>query len=198
MTPPPAPSQRTELIADYIRQHRDTYTHEAISDALLSAGYGSEEVAAAWRQLAERDRAAAVRPSWQVMLTLLVLGTIGAFGVWQGQLYRAGALAAVIYLGVATLAIALGYLVAWLANRGHRLIAAAILVVIGIAAALWASGNGIFVMWIVAGLFPALALALLLAGPERRRVALVAAAVPILLWLIVTGTCYAPLLSGGV
>jgi hypothetical protein len=52
-------------------------------------------------------------------------------------------------------------------------------------------------MWIVAALVPAVALTLLLARPDRRRVGLVAAVVPILLWLIVTGTCYAPLLSGG-
>jgi hypothetical protein len=197
MTQPPAPSRRTELMAEYIRQHRDTYTREAISDVLVETGYGREEVEAAWRQLAEQDRSASVRPSWQVMLTLLILGTIGAFGVWQGQMYRAGALAAVIYVGVATPAIALGYLVAWLANRGHRLIAAIILVAIGLAVACWAWGNGGFITWIVAALFPAVALTLLLAGRERRRVALIAAVVPILLWLIVTGTCYAPLLSGG-
>ncbi len=44
-----------DQIVEYIRQYRDTYSREAIDSRLLAAGYSSEQVSAAWAQLASED-----------------------------------------------------------------------------------------------------------------------------------------------
>src|SRR4051812_31408323 len=41
----------TDDLAEYIRRYRDDYTREAINQQLLSAGYTSVEIAAAWREV---------------------------------------------------------------------------------------------------------------------------------------------------
>lgn len=181
----------------YIRQHRATYTREAIIDALLSAGYDLEAIEAGWRQIDVQAEPPNLQPSWKLMLTLLIVGSVGAFAVWQPEEFHLGWLAALIYFVIAGIALAVGYGVVWLADRGHTLIAALTVVVIGLALALFASRGTILITLIIAVLFIATAIALLLAGPRRRRASLIAAIVPVLLWLIVTGTCYAPLIRGG-
>jgi hypothetical protein len=189
-------ARRKQIVA-YIRQHHATYAREAITDALRSAGFDLEEIKRGWAAIEVQVEPQHLQPSWQLMLWLLALGTLGAFAVWQPQQFNVGWIAATIYFAVAGIALAIGYAVVWLADRGHTLIAALSVVVIGLALGLFIAGGTTLIMLVIAALFLAIALALLLAGPRRRQAGLIAASVPVLLWLVVTGTCYAPLLGGG-
>jgi hypothetical protein len=46
-------------VINYIREHRDTYTREAITARLLEAGHSQETIDAAWRQIVDPAQAAA-------------------------------------------------------------------------------------------------------------------------------------------
>lgn len=72
-------------IADYIRQHRDTYTREAIEEQLLEAGYGRADIEAGWEEVDSPPRPQRKAPSvgaW-VLLGLLWLLMFLIAGVLQ-------------------------------------------------------------------------------------------------------------------
>jgi hypothetical protein len=49
----------SEDLVQYIREHRATYTREALTAEMVAAGHDAAEVAAAWAQLEVEDAAAA-------------------------------------------------------------------------------------------------------------------------------------------
>ena len=58
-------------ILRYIREHRDTYTRDAIVQHLLAAGHPAEEIDAAWRQTVEaKDESPASQSGRSVEFTL--------------------------------------------------------------------------------------------------------------------------------
>lgn len=192
----------TQPIDDYIRENRDRYTREAIHEQLLAAGHNVASIDAAWERVGNGSEPPVVgwRLRGRVFLVLVVVGGIGAGLIWAGQPYGAGGIAAVAYAVVATVALGFGKWVSMLVDRKRIWAAAAILAMIGGLAAYSqlstiAGGSMLLGSLAIVG-FGGVAVALVLLGRTNPRWAgSLGAAVPILLWLVVTGTCYAPLLS---
>ena len=88
-------------IGDYIREHRDTYTREAITEHLRAAGHSQEAIDAAWWQTVEvkeapptlqpgTDADFAPRRFWAA-LVIYVVGLLVATNVlnWLSPIYGA-------------------------------------------------------------------------------------------------------------
>jgi hypothetical protein len=183
-------------VDEYIRANRDRYTREAITQQLIAAGHDRATVDAAWERAdadASADPApAGWRPGWWILLGLLVLGAIGAALVWADERYGAG-IAPVAYFILAFVAVAAGKGIATLIDGGHRIAVGILLGLLALGGAyLSISANllPVAVLLVLGAGIPAL---LLLARGDHRTTGWIAAAVPMLVWLAVTGTCYAPL-----
>jgi hypothetical protein len=190
-------------IDDYIKANRDKYTPEAIRAQLIAAGHDPTAIAEALQ--ADSAGHAAQRPTgwrlgWRSFLILVVLGAIGAGLIWQNQMYSAGGIAAAIYAVIAGIALGLGRGISVLVDRGQTGAAAALLAVIGgIGALFLVSGNSLILaaaaVLVAAGLAAGL---LAFRRSDPGRASLLGAAIPIVFWLAVTGTCYAPIFGPGV
>jgi hypothetical protein len=185
-------------IGDYIRENRDKYTREAIREQLIAAGHDPEAVDAELERSAGQYAAPTPpigwRPRWREFLVLVLLGAIGAAIVWAGEPYGAGGIAPVVYFIVVSIGFAIGKAVSLLVDAGNTLTAA---VLLGVAAV---GGAVVFGLSLVSQAIavPAVVMAVLLIylrGSNPRAAGAVGAAIPLLVWLLVTGTCYSPLLS---
>src|SRR5688572_22944850 len=190
-------------IADFIREHRQKLTREAIRQQLIEAGYSPEAIDNAWDSLAESEPMASGgpvipgwRPGWRVYLVLVGLGTAGAFLVWRDESYVDGPTVALVYLVLASGAFRLGKAASDNIDRGQRLGGALLigLIVAGVVAlALWPSMppdlaiGPALIVGIAAGLVSLLT--------DARALGVIGAAAPVVAWLAVTGTCYTPLIS---
>jgi hypothetical protein len=191
-------------IADFIREHRQKLTREAIRQQLMEAGYSPEAIDGTWDSLAESEPMASGgpvipgwRPGWRVYLILVVLGTTGAFLVWRDESYVDGPTAALVYLVLASGAFGVGKAASIRIDRGERLGGALLigLVVAGVVAlALWPSLPPDLAIGpaVVVGLAAGLVTTLL---TDARAVGVIGAAAPLVAWLAITGTCYTPLIS---
>ena len=189
-------------IDGYIRQNRSRYTREAIRAQLIAAGHDPTAIDEAWERLGAPSGAATSpgwRPGWPVLLLLLVLGAVGAAVVWAGQPYGAGGIAPIVYFIVMGVAFAVAKGISALIDSGSSTIA---IVLVGVGA--FVGG----VLGLTGGPSPSpftLGLAVLAAGlvlvllflrsRSPRALGAVGAALPIIAWLVITGTCYAPLAS---
>jgi hypothetical protein len=188
-------------IDEYIRQNRDRYTREAIRDQLTHAGHDPAAVDAAWDRLAASSpaslRTVGWRPGWREFLALLVVGAIGAALVWAGGDYGAGLIAPVVYAVIFAIGFGIAKLTSILVDQGRNVAAA---VLLAVAAALSAylgfiSGPSAIAV-VAAAVLGLLAIGFFVFGSRNRDVlATIAAALPIVVWLGVTGTCYAPLVA---
>lgn len=192
-----------QQINDYIKANRDKYTREAIRDQLIAAGHDP----AAIDEALQADTAAEAAPmrtgwrlGWRSFLVLVVLGAIGAGLIWQNQMYSAGGIAAAIYAVIAGIALGVGRGISVLVDRGQTVAAAALLAVIGgVGALLLVTGNSLILAAIAVLAAGGLAAGLLaLRRGDPARASLLGAAVPIVFWLAVTGTCYAPIFGPAV
>jgi len=191
-------------IEAYIRENRAKYTPEAIRGQLIAAGHDPVAIDEALHKADTQALTAPVRVRWRLgtrtFVLLVVLGAAGAAIVWQNQMYSAGGIAAVIYAVIATIALAFGKGISVLVDRGAAGTGAALLAVIGgIGALFLATGNSLVLAAaavLVAGGLAAGLLILRRANPARAS--LLGAAVPIVFWLAVTGTCYAPVFGPAV
>jgi hypothetical protein len=194
-----APDPRA--IDDYIRQNHDRYTREAVRDQLLAAGHDPAAIDAAWARVDEGRPAATPlgwRPGWREYLLLLVVGAIGAAIVWAGEPYGAGMIAPVAYAVILTVGFGAAKLISILIDRGSSTAAAVFLGLVG-GAAIWisiASNLSLIAMVVAALSIVLVVLVLVLRGPNQRVAGTIGAALPILVWLGITGTCYAPLIGG--
>jgi hypothetical protein len=187
-------------IEDYIRENRTRYTKEAIRAQLVAAGHPAADVDAAWDRVGGGSAAAAPvgwRPRWREFLVLLVLGAIGAALVWSGQPYSAGGVAPIAYAIVLSIGFGAAKLISITIDRGAIDQAALWMAVIAVAAALFAAINQFSPIFLVAaGAIAVLAVGLFVLKDRNPGAAgMVGAALPVVVWLLVTGTCYAPLLS---
>ena len=201
-------------IDEYIRANRDKYTRQAIREQLLAAGHDIASVDAALAQVGPEGAAAtSLTPvGWRVgrraFLALIGAGAIGAALVWNyGGL---NVIAVPAYLIAGSIGLLVGRGLSRMVDRGSAVTVAVVLALMGGAFGL--------VVWSLlppasAGLGPYLGAAPLLGGlaviafvgaavailvlrrSDATRAGMVGAAIPLLLWLVVTGTCYAPFLS---
>jgi hypothetical protein len=185
-------------VDEYIRANRDRYTREAITAHLVAAGHDRAAVEAAW-QRAEAPPGAAARPTgwrprWAEFFVLVILGAIGAAIVWAEEPYGAGGIAPVVYVIIVTIGFALGKAISLLVDAGNGLTAAVMLALVAIGGAFLSLTSALpwvaLAVALLAGI-PALLLIYLRGNP--RGAGMVGALVPVLVWLAVTGTCYAPL-----
>jgi hypothetical protein len=183
-------------IDEYIRANRDRYTREAITGQLLEAGHDRAAVDAAWARAQEGAASRAPigwRPGWPLLLALVILGAIGTALVWADDTYGAG-IAPVIYLILVVIALGLATAIAGLIDRGHGTIAGVLLALVALAGAGMSFGSGLSLVALgIAVLAGAPALLLLAQRGDPHVNGWVAAAIPLVVWLAVTGTCYAPL-----
>ena len=129
---------------------------------------------------------------------LLAVGAIGAALVWAGGDYGAGVIAPIVYAVIFSIGFGIAKLTSILIDQGRSTAAA---VLLGIAAAVTAYlgiTNGLSAVAVAAAVgLGLLAIGLLaFGGRNPGLLAGVGAGLPILVWLIVTGTCYAPLFTG--
>lgn len=190
-----------DQIDEYIQQNRERYTREAIRQQLTAAGHDTATIDAAW----ERSGASSPpstqpvgwRPGWREFLVLLVVGAIGAAIVWAGGDYGAGVIAPVVYAVILSIGFGIAKLTSVLIDQGRSTVAA---VLLGVAAAV--TGylgliNGLSAITVAAAaVLGILAIGLFVLGDRNRGpLAAIGAGLPILVWLVVTGTCYAPLFT---
>lgn len=180
---------------NYIAANRDRYTREAITDQLLAAGHSRAAIDAAW----ERASGAGVpqrswRPGWRTFVLLILGGGVGAALVWAGESYGGNVIAPVVYVILASVAFGLAKGLAIVAERGAA-IPVGVVLAMGVAAAAYVSfSTGLQLLAlaiVVLGGIPAVLL--VIRSSDSRVTGMVATAVPLLAWLAVTGTCYAPL-----
>lgn len=188
-----------DRIDTYIRENRARYTPEGIRRQLLAAGYESSAIDAAWERPGGEPAPVPIgwRPRWREFLILVVLGVVGTAVVWAGEPYGSGVIAPVVYVIVVSMGFAIAKGFSLMVDGGSILFPAIILGLVAIAAGVSTVigstplvSGGILVL---AGV-PALLL-LYMRATNPGGAGVVGAALPILVWLAVTGTCYTPLLS---
>ena len=76
------------LLVEYIRQNRETYTREAITERLLSSGYEPEAIEEAWRTSTQEKSAPGARRFFhRQVFWLAILGAVAICYVIVGGLY---------------------------------------------------------------------------------------------------------------
>ena len=190
-----------ERIDEYIRLNRERYTREAIRQQLTAAGHDPAAIDAAWERLAATAPASPEpvgwRPGWREFLVLLVVGAIGAAIVWAGGDYGAGVIAPAVYAVIFTIGFGIAKLTSILIDQGRSTVAAVLLGIAAVVTAYLGIMYGLSMVAVAAAVvLGLLAIGLLVVGDRNRGLlAMVAAGLPILVWLAVTGTCYAPLVT---
>ena len=191
-----------ERIDDYIRQNRERYTREAIRQQLTAAGHDPSAIDAAWDRLAATapapSRPGGWRPGWREFLVLLGVGAIGAAAVWAGYGYGAWVIAPIVYAVILTIGFGIAKVISILIDQGRTTVAAVLLGIAAVVTAYLGIINDFSTVAVgAAALLGLLAIGLLAVGNRNRGLlATIGAGLPILVWLVVTGTCYAPLFTG--
>lgn len=188
-----------ERVDEYIRLNRDRYTREAIRQQLTAAGHDPAAVDAAWERLVASSPASSQtvgwRPGWREFLVLLVAGAIGAALVWAGGAYGAGVIAPAVYAVIFSIGFGIAKLTSILIDQGRTTVAVVLLASAAAVTAYLGIINGLSAVSLAAAaVLGLLAIGLLAFGARNRGlIATMAAGLPILVWLVLTGTCYAPL-----
>lgn len=183
-------------IADYIRANKDRYTRAAITEQLVTAGYDAAAIQAAWAALDTPPHEKGWRPGWVAYLLLLVLGTIGAALVWADEPYGGGGFAAVAYAIIVSIAFAIGKGLGWVVDRIGSAAAGVFLAVVAVGGGVLAySAMSPLLALFVAPVAGIPAILLLVGRGATRTKGVVAAAIPLVAWVVVTGTCYAPVIG---
>lgn len=103
-----------QRIADYIRDHRDEYTREALTQQLLDAGYTREAIDGTWAALDTRDPDdTAGEGFWRRFFLILVginVAVIVLVGLGTGSFFAPDRIG---FLGILAVALAFGALIAW-------------------------------------------------------------------------------------
>lgn len=125
---------------------------------------------------------------------MLVVGTIGAALVWAGGDYGSGVIAPVIYAFVLSIGFGVAKLTSLLVDQGRSTTAAVLLGIAALVAGYMTIINGPSLINVgVTAVTGVAAVALFLFGNQNQPLfGTIGAVIPILLWLVVTGTCYAP------
>ena len=101
-------------IADFIAEHRGTYTREAITQQLLDAGYSREAIDATWKVLDTPDpddtAGEAFWPRFFLILVGINAAVIAVVGLTTGAFFSSERLG---YIGILLVAMAIGALIAW-------------------------------------------------------------------------------------
>jgi uncharacterized membrane protein YccC len=184
-------------IEEYIREHQGRYTREAMREQLVAAGHSQAAVDSALDQAAasSAQRAAGWRPGWREFLILLVLGAIGAAIAWANEPYGAGAIAPVVYAIILAMGFGIGKLVSILIDGGNSRAAGALLALVAAGGVYLGVINGMSpIALAIAAVAGVLAVLLFTVGPRHRGLSgSIGAGLPIVVWLVVTGTCMSPL-----
>lgn len=180
---------------EYIRQNRDRYTREAIDRQLLEAGHDRADIEAAWQRASGPAEAPqGWRPGWWTFAILLAVGAIGAGVAWADETYGGGGFAVVVYAVIVTVAYGIAKAIAILVDRGRPLIAGVILAIIAAAGVLWSFAAALSIVALAVAVVAGAPAILLIARPANRGMTgAIATAIPLVVWLAITGTCLAPL-----
>jgi len=193
-------------IDDYIWENRERYTREAIREQLVAAGHDPAAVDAAWDRVAGEPaaptRPIGWRPRGREFFLLVVLGAISMVFVWADEPYGAGAIAPVVYIFLASIGFAIGKWFSIMVDAGNALTPIILLGLVAIGGAMMAVVSSTLLLALAVAILAGVPALLLfyLRGTNPNGAGMVGAAIPILIWLAVTGTCYAPLfarLGGG-
>jgi hypothetical protein len=182
----------------YIQEHQERYTREAMRAQLVAAGHSPTAVDLALDRAAVSSvlqQGAGWRPSWLEFIVLLVLGAIGAAVAWANQPYGAGAVAPIVYAVILAIGFGSAKLLSILIDRGNPRAAGALLALVAAGGVYLAIINGMSPVALAIAAVAAV-LAILMFTVGHRNLPLmgtVGAALPILAWLVVTGTCLSPL-----
>ena len=188
-------------IEEYIRKNRGIYTRDALRQQLIAAGHDPGAVDAALDRMGAGSPAASRptgwRPRWREFLVLVALGAIGAFFVWAGEMYGAGGIAPVVYVILVSVAWGVAKAVSIAIDSGSSRGAAILLAVLGAGAAVMSLTSGLSIIGLAVAASAALVAGLLFFFGRRnpQTAGAIGAALPIVAWLVVTGTCYAPLVG---
>lgn len=180
---------------EYIKQNRDRYTREAIERQLREAGHDQAEIDAAWeRAVGPGGMSRGWRPGWWTFAILVAVGAIGAGVAWAGETYGGGGLAVVVYVIIVTVAYGIAKGIAMLVDSGRPLIAGVILAIIAAGGLLLSIGAALSIIALAVAVLAGAPAILLIARPSNRGMTgAIAAAIPLVVWLAITGTCLAPL-----
>lgn len=190
-----------QQIDEYIRQNRDRYTREAIRQQLTAAGHDLAAIDAAWERVEASSTTPALpagwRPGWREFLVLLVVGAIGAALVWASEPYGAGVIAPIVYAIIFTIGFGIAMFTSILIDQGRSVVAGVLLAIAAaVTAYLGIISNLSAVALAAAAVLGLLAIGLFVFGGRNRSLlGTIGAGLPILVWLVVTGTCYAPLFA---
>jgi len=188
-----------EQIDEYIRQNRDRYTREAVRQQLIAAGHDPVAIEAAWERIAASSaappRRSGWRPGWREFLILLVVGAIGAAIIWANEPYEAGIIAPVVYAVLLSIGFGIAKLVSILIDRGSGGAASVMLAIAAGGCAYLASINRMSPILLSIAVASAVLAVVVFFGRAERLSGAIGSGLPILVWLILTGTCYSPLLA---
>jgi len=185
-------------IDDYIRENRERYTREAIREQLIAAGHDPVAVDAGLDRAAVHSavpaRPVGWRPRTREFVILVVLGAIGTVILYANYPYGGAAIAPVVYVILASIAFGFGKWMSILVDSGSIVWPVILLGLVAAAVAI----SGVLKqapLALVVALLPGVPALLLLYLPRSNAARTLAAALPILFWLVVTGTCYSPWLQ---
>jgi hypothetical protein len=190
-----------QQIDEYIRQNRERYTREAIRQQLTAAGHDTAAIDAGWERveasLTTPARAAGWRPGWREFLVLLVVGAVGAAIVWASEPYGAGVIAPVVYAIILSIGFGIAKVTSILIDQGRSTVAAVLLGIGAVVTGYLGVINVLSAITVAAAVMLGLVAIGQFAFGDRNRglLATIGAGLPILVWLVVTGTCYAPLFT---
>lgn len=190
-----------EQIAKYIREHQGRFTREAITKQLLAAGHDAGVIDETWTAVnaAGFPRPPSVFPHARytpLIAGLVALGAIPAFLASSSVLY-VGGLWGVSYLIAAPIVMLLGVgLTAISVSRGWLVV-----VILAALLTLYFLWQAVTFVDVPAFLLAAVAAAATTAAIAIHRygaqVPVLAYALPVVGWLLVTGVCASPLVTGG-
>lgn len=188
-------------IDEYIEQNKATYTREAIRENLVTAGHDPAAIDEAWERLGASNAApkpTGWRPGWREFLLLVIGGAIGAAAVWSGQPYGAGGIAPIAYVIIVSIGFGIAKFISITIDRAGSGAAAFYMVLATVGTLLISAINGFapLLLALTAGTV-VLATVFFFLRRSERAAGMIGAALPIVVWLLITGTCYAPLVSGG-
>ena len=188
-------------IDNYIEQNKSRYTREAIREQLVAAGHDPAAIDDAWERLGASNAVISPvgwRPGWMEFLLLLVVGAIGAAIVWSGQPYGAGGIAPFAYAIVVSIGFGIAKFLSRTIDQVGSGPVAFYMAIATVGALLISAINGFALplLALSAGTI-ILGVAMFFLRGSPRVAGMIGAALPIVVWLAITGTCYAPLLSRG-
>ena len=129
---------------------------------------------------------------------LLAVGALGAAFVWAGEPYGAGGIAPIVYVVIVSISFGVAKFFSNSIDQSGSGLTAILMAIATVVILLISAINAFAPILLGAAVATAVfAVVFFFLRGNAWAAGMVGAALPIVVWLLITGTCYAPLLSSG-